>query len=168
MEKEAISLHLKLMIELGIRQIGLMDKISGAIREVTLIKSSLPLRQLESSLNEADYKLQLLEDEAVLLEKAFNEPTLLLTEQEKHELNANQTATMEEMVTFATKVKGTGEATDRRDMIYSLLDRLDRRISDRRSASRFRKTQYVAILGVGIAIFALIMNVTSLFRLASN
>jgi hypothetical protein len=164
MTKEVYPLHLEMMAELAKRQGILMDRISGVIRDVTLIKFSLPLKQLDSSLNKADYALESLEAEALLLEKSFNEPTLLLSEQQKHELNANQTTATKEIFMFVNKVKESGEATDRRDRIYSLLDRLDRRISDRRSASQFRRTQYFAFAGVGIALFAVLISAISLAR----
>ena len=94
------------------------------------------------------------------LERAFDQPDLLQTDEEREELKKDQNKAAKTMFEYMQSIHG-GEAPDRRNRISVLLERYEKRISEKRDAVYFNKTAGFSRLAIAIAALSLVVTMFS-------
>ncbi len=137
-----LSLPMKMLLQLGVRQIKLHTDIVSAIKETNSAKAHL----LTAKLNRLESTIIGLEDEAAVQETFFEHPVELLPEHEKKELEGNTRKLTEIIVEFSGMTGG--ETTERRKRIYTLLEHLERRVAEKRATVNYYRALSISVLAV--------------------
>ena len=153
-------LHIEMFARLGARQMKLIEGVSAAIKEINSLKTSVQLKEIDRAIDEGRRKFTSFEEEALQLERAFDQPDLLQTDEERKELKKDQNKAAKTMFEYMQTIRG-GEAPDRRNRISVLLERYEKRISEKRDAAYFNKTAGFSRLAIAIAALSLLVTVFS-------
>ncbi len=150
--KEELPLPMKMFVQLGVRQNKLHNNIISAIKETNSAKAHL----LSAKLNRLASTIVELEDEAAIQETFFENPAELLPEGERKELERDHAKLGKIVVEFSHMIGE--ETTKRRKRIYTLLEHLERRVTDKKAAVNYNRTLLISLLAIIIAIISIIIT----------
>ena len=146
---EKVPLYLRAYIRLTQQQTELMGKIHDTIKSVNSVN---PLFHL-SEIDRMEQQFIALQEDAIRIERLNDQPLEFLTPQEKANLSNGQI--MELMGGFITKIDNK-QALVLSERIFTLLEHLERRISDKRSRVYFYRMAAVGLIAIVISLVSLI------------
>ncbi|MFC1999697.1 hypothetical protein ACFLXE_02930 [Chloroflexota bacterium] len=146
-------LSTELFVKLGLRQSQLLQAITSTLKELSTVKPGIRLKGLDNF----ECRIASHQEEAALLETAFDQPDTLLTEAEKRELQQSGVHQASLMASFCDMVRH-GLPEERRVRILSLLEHLERRLSDKKTVVNFNRAMTLSTAAFIVAVISLIVS----------
>lgn len=152
-----ISLSAIMFARMGARQIKLIEKIGDTIKDANSLKPRLRL----SSLDVTDSSLAILQDDAIALDKMFDQPgELLLNKEEITQVDKNPFI----MFDFLRRAS-QGQLVMGRMRIFSLLEHLERRLASKRESVYINRTLLLSSTVIILVLISLVVTITLAFTI---
>jgi len=140
-------LPVQMFASFGARQINLIKGVIAAIKDDSSVKAILWSKKL----NELESTLVRLEVDAMELEECIDNPTRLLPEKQRAEVEKSPQQMAQVMLQFP---RLTGETAERSRRTYTLLEYLGRKITDKRSTINLNRGLLISLVAIIIAVVA--------------
>lgn len=143
----------ELLVTMGLRQNRLLVEIATSLTEIADIRPFLGSGQLGMH----DRRLASFQLESALLEVASERPLDLLPEDQRVSLEQSKVDVAPLLCEFSDMVSG-GRYLARRQRIMTLLEHLERRLSDKRASLNFNRAVLVSSIAALAAIASLLVS----------
>lgn len=153
-------------VQLGVARSNLVNDIIADVESINLIKPFFSFNKI----NEVEEHFISLQKETLYLERLLHEPEELLSKVLSSEMGPGLHECIQEewkeldfgkkllvFGAFEIQDEGKREALDGNSRIFTLLEHLERRISDKRSAVNSNRTLTISLAAICIAVISLIV-----------